>query len=375
MTGVLDVAPVAEYWSIKRHDTAHDEFLHTREGRQFSHRAIGILSPCDCRLCRTISLCSPTAIHFQLLRDSCMELGARPCGLPCYAVSLDRSDTLHSLDAGQIIAETEPEKRRVVDVRHIRPTKQVGDAFIPTDVGDPLLVQLARFHRPVEVNQMKGWWRDHVVHFVGVESLILAGESYRPYKGTGSFVSDPSVTIFTPSILNMSSVYANVVWSIESIPSFSATGRQHEGYTEQKRKRPVTGLIVKALSSPVSEIVVPSLAWKRVCLDTYDTPKRPCSCKIVGDDPIDCDQHMMVRVVGTLARPARKKMRRRGEYFFSPGFFSRNGEIGSSCREEMRSIVSCYVLVLLCGLLFSPRLTLLGSSTAAGYGNLVPVAV
>jgi len=227
-------------------------------------------------------------------------------------------------------ASTEAERRKIIGVRHLCPTVQTGSLFIPASIGDPLDVQLARLSKEVHTSQLKGWWKDYVVHFVGVESSIIAGERYKSYQKNSSFVSDPSVVIFAGALINMSAVYADMVWCPDIVPSFVMTGRVHEGYYEQRRKRTIhKAPVIIDSPPPLSPLVVPTTDWRCVNHD-FSRPKvLSCSCRVEllgGEYSFDCcPDHFLVRAVKVNVAPARKKVRIKGIYKMAIGWFSYDG--------------------------------------------------
>jgi hypothetical protein len=329
LKGIQNTQIDSPYWSLKIHDKSSDEFLHTREGRRFSHQRSSIPSPCPCRVCSTIASFSRDASMFQMLRDHVLEMGVRPCTLPCYSISLLRSDTLQSLHSGMVFAETEAEKRRVIEVRHLCPTVQVGDTYSPARIGDPLNVQLARIQKVLSVKDMKGYWKGTAVHFIGCDSTIIAGEQYIPWGGKMSFVSDPSVVIFVGGLENMSAVYADTIWCPVQVPSYVLTGREYSGYKEQVKRRRVHGMKVlhdvPVVEAP-PDLLIPSPDWQRVDENGCRVPYRggQCGCSIVRDVSVPCASHNLVRHVPA-DKPARKKIREKGIYKMAPGYFSRDG--------------------------------------------------
>jgi len=331
LIGTQNVKPKSPFWSLKRHDKAHDEFLHTREGREFSHSPLfSIASPCPCLVCRSIASFSKNALVFESLRNSCLLLGAKPCTLPCSMATLAKSLTVSVINTGGVLLSGEKERRDVIDARQIAPTKEINGVAVPHRPGDSLAVQKARVYRPLTQSDLKGWWANSTVHFVGVEPTIIAGENYKHYSGISSFVSDPSVVIFVSSIDSMSAVYADVIWCPDDVPGYSSTGRVHSNFKEHVRKRRVqslsisssydSGLDIDLLPSENKICVaLPSRQWRIV--DRHTLHLSSCQkCRVVHAEPFPCDDHLVIRAVCSKP-PSRKKQRKKGVYCYAPGSF------------------------------------------------------
>lgn len=331
LQGTQDYDPVTKWWSKKKHDFAYDEYLHTSEGRQFSHQPESIPSPCHCLLCKAIANTSPTAEVFMQLRQDCIDLGAGPCTQPAYVANLDHRDILRSIYTGRHEAVTESEKRQVIDVRHIQQVKQQGNIFVPVQKGDSLGLSLRRIDETYTTKDVKGWWKDQNVAYVGCEPSLLIGESYRPLPNKSSFAADPSIVVFVKDKESIGTVFADVIWCTDDVPSYARTGREHRGYHEQKKIMPVFNLQVHVPQLDVEEkcldIQPPGSDWKRYDLaNNIVAADERCLCRFAGDDPRPCEDHMLVRAILTQKQPPRRKRRKKGKAVFAPGFYSPDGD-------------------------------------------------
>jgi len=240
LQGTVPWNPKSVWWSLKCHDEGVFPFLHSREGRKFSHVVVGIDSPCPCMVCKVIAESVACLSDFILIKSASIILDGASCNLVDHALELQqKGDLFKKLCSAPVVNLVKPQEFRAALALS---SDILCDVLTPSKIrltsfssGDPLIIVhkmgFSGGTTKLKCDVLEG----KPVSFYGVDPTILGDtKTYRPSPG------DPNGIVFavSASILFKVGYYPSQLWTLDQeVVGYSPTGYEWSGYHSFRRRK------------------------------------------------------------------------------------------------------------------------------------------
>jgi len=289
--GTIKMEPKSEFWSLKDHSGNLPPFLHSYEGRAFSHlpRANDNVSPCPCSICRVISTIVITYGEFCLLKSLSIFFGAASCHLIQYSDAIKAKGVMFKMlhSSSHVSISSSVDVRSLLALCDEIPMEVIGSNKVTLGNGvieKNLIVHSVGIIKD-SVNERCDILDGARVIFIDVLPSILCQTKILPYSKT--YVDSVNYHVFSSSAHRaLAQGAARWIWTHDiNVIGYNRTGFEWKGFFQHERVQQVDAFITQySLVSGEDVTDIDDISWTVYVPGFYKISKR--QAQLLGVDVI-----------------------------------------------------------------------------------------